>query len=397
MLLLVLLALLVAIANVLDIFTDVIGIKISKINPVQLGVLNSISYVVYIMTILIAGRLSDRGLLKFQSFIILIGLSIYLAVLNGYVLSGGFGLLITMYLLYPVLQSFTRTTTIAFIHENFQSNVWERLLSRRVVYTLTMEAILLITMSRFIEIFLNKTYLLVMFFTIPALTSFTLIRDPVLRFERTLFRIEVGVKRIENIVIDITTFSLLTNGKNWNRNRVKTLQSRSGFINVRKIIYALVCFKLSNAFLFTQLPIYLAGSLQLTSMEILSIYGFARLLLLVDFLINVSVSRRTYLLMFLRGLLPLFILGNGFKVDVLMLALVIGLLIYLNNKIEISLYSMYIDSIGRAETTRYLFVSELSSLASTMISGLVFSFTGYNGIIYITMSLLILGGFITRY
>lgn len=395
--LLVLLALLIAIANVLDVFTDVMGITIGKISPVQLGMFNSISYVVYIVTILIAGRLSDRGLLRFQSFIVLITLFLYLVVLNGYIFSASIGLLITMYLLYPVLQSFTRTSAIAYIHENYQSNMWERLLSRRVAYTLIWEAILLIIVSRFVVALLDKMYVFAIIYTIPALISFMFIKDPVLRFEKTLFRIEAGVKRIENIVLDITTYSLLTNGKAWNRGRVKILYSRSGFINVRRIIYALICFKLSNAFVFTQLPMYLAGGLQLTSMEILSIYGLARLLLLVDLLTSVSVGKRTYLLMFLRGLLPLFILRDGLKVDVLMLALVIGLLIYLNNKIDVSLYSMYIDSLGKAETTRYLFISELSSLASTLISGLVFYLVGYSGIVYGTMFLLILGGLIIKH
>ncbi|MEM0059400.1 MAG: hypothetical protein QXE10_03110, partial [Desulfurococcaceae archaeon] len=85
MLMLILLAITLAIANVIDTFTDIVGVSIGEISAVYLGFLNALSYIIYIFGLSIGGRLADKGKLKIQVLAALMFFTIYGVMLANYV------------------------------------------------------------------------------------------------------------------------------------------------------------------------------------------------------------------------------------------------------------------------------------------------------------------------
>jgi len=74
---LLLLALVVAIGSAMDIFTDIVAITIGGVTPTQLGVFNTIGYVVYLFSLYIGGKLGDKGIIKIQLLFATISLITY--------------------------------------------------------------------------------------------------------------------------------------------------------------------------------------------------------------------------------------------------------------------------------------------------------------------------------
>lgn len=395
----ILLSLLVAIANVLDMSTDIFAITIIGIGAYQLGLFNAISYVAFVLALYFGSKLSDRSAIRIQVLLVSICLLIYGIMLGVLVRATSMYLLIAMYIVYPVAQAFARTSAITYIHENYSSVYWERMLTRRVAVTVICEALALVSMSIIgFRVLIGCVQYFVLSFIIPSIITLLLIKDPPLRFERALYVIDVGLSRLERLITaNLTVFALLTEQRTFTRGIVKfPLHIRTGYVNARSILVVMMLFRMANALLLVQLPIYLGRTLGLPSNSLFEIYGLARLLLLVDFLVPVVVSRRVGLAMLVRGALPALLLAQGSGVVGAMIAMVLGVLLYLNSKIELALYSMYIDSLGRIEITRYLLAGELTGFLATLISGPVHSTGGYESIILINTGMLLTGSFLLR-
>ncbi|MEM0000662.1 MAG: hypothetical protein QXY82_04950 [Desulfurococcaceae archaeon] len=394
-----LLSLLIAVVNVVDIFTDVLAVIVAKVSAFQLGLLNSLSYVFYIVALYAGSRLSDRGIIKLQVFLVLTCLASYVTLLGIFVHAPGIPALAVMYLLYSSAQALAKTATLTYIHEMHPSTSWNGLLARRVAVTVICEALLLIVISRVgLEAIVCNLVLFTIPILAPVLATLLLIRDPLLKIEKTLYRIDVGLKRVERIITsNLVVYTLLTGLSGFRRPSFKLLTSTAQSVNVKRILWALVSFRAANALLLIQLPIYLGKVLGYAPDSMLGVYGLARLVLTLDFLVPAPISGgKTYLVMLVRGMLPLLLLMQSSNVAGTMIALVLGLTLYLNSKIDVALYSMYVDALGRVETTKYLLVSEATGFLSTLVSGVVYAAVGYDGIIIATALLHALGAVLLR-
>lgn len=388
------LSLLIAVVNVVDILTDVLAVIVAKISALQLGYLNSLAYVFYIVTLYIGSKLSDRGIVKLQVFLVFICLTLYAALLGVFVHAPCTTVLVAMYLLYPSAQALTRTATLTYIHEMYPSTLWNGLLTRRAAITVICEAFLLAAVSTVkLEVIVHNTVFFTVLILAPVLVVLLLIKDPLLRIEKTLYRIDVGLKRVERVITsNLVVYALLTGLSGLRRPSSKLLTSTVQRISVRRILWALIGFRTTNALLLIQLPIYLGKTLGYASDTMLRVYGLARFVLILDFLIPPSlVSNKIRLTMLIRGVLPLVLLTQSFNLTSTVIALVLGLILYLNSKIEVTLYSMYVDALGRVETTRYLLIGEATGFFSTLVSGAVYAAIGYGGIVVVATLLQVLG------
>ncbi|MEM0060192.1 MAG: hypothetical protein QXE10_07185 [Desulfurococcaceae archaeon] len=297
------------------------------------------------------------------------------------------------------MEAFSRTSINAYIHEFHQSMQWRKLLVQRAIITITCEAALFLTLSIGVKQILLNVHVFTLILLVPVLLTYLMIKDPSFKIERTLYRLEVGLKRIENIVTDnLAIYTLLTsnNASMLKRANIKTLFTSTKRINPHRVLVALICFRFANAILFIQLPVYLKRYLSLSSGGMLMIYGLARLLLIMDLLIPIEVGMRAYLAMILRGLIPFLLIMQGFNTVSIYISIVLGVIIYLNNKIDVALYSMYIESLGRAESTRYLVIGELTGFVATLFSGVIHSLIGYENIIVSSAIILTIGSLLIK-
>ncbi|MEM4762545.1 MAG: hypothetical protein QXH78_00760 [Desulfurococcaceae archaeon] len=399
MLMLTLLAITLAIANVIDIFTDIVAVSLGGVGAVYLGLLNALSYIIYILGLFIGSKLADRGKIKLQILMSLLWFSLYNVLLARYIGTYSTIILVSMYISYSIMQAFARTSINAYIHEFYPSIQWRKLLVQRAVITIISEALLLLVISTGVKQILSNIYVFALILLMPVFLTYLVIRDPSLKIERTLYKLEVGLRRIENIITDnLVVYTLLTsnNGSLFRRANLKTLFTKTKYIKPERILASLICFRFANAILLIQLPIYLSKYLGLPSGGMLMIYGLARLMLIMDLLIPFEIGMKAYLFMIARGLIPFLFVVQAFKTANIWISLILGLIIYFNNRIDVALYSMYIESLGKAESARYLVMGELTGFTATMISGIIYSLISYEGVIMMSALIFFMGALLIR-
>ena len=393
-----LLSLLTAISNALDISTDIIAITIGRISSIQLGVYNTLGYMVFLIALFIGGRLGDNGLIKIQVFAITLSLITYGVGLNAYLNTLGLAPLLLMYFTYSIAQAFSMTSVTAFIHEFYASYQWEEFLIKRLIATRAFEALLLGFLSTGLAYVLSNTYLYVICITIPAILAFSITRDPPLRIERIMYRIEIGLSRIENSVTNNLFIYELIRGDHrllvkprW-RNILVKPKHRSPLL----VILGLVLFRFSNSLLLVQLPVYLNKSLGLLGASILGVYALSRgMLVLFYYLLRGTTGSITVSLV-LRALSPVVFLYTYLCTNSIVVALVLGLILYFNSVIDALLYTTYTKVVGRAVSTRYLMIGESVGLIATLLSGVVYSMIGYENIVLSTLIMLTAAGLLLK-
>ena len=393
-----LLSLLTAISNTLDISTDIIAITIGRISSIQVGVYNTLGYIVFLIALFIGGRLGDNGLIKIQVFAITLSLITYGVGLNAYLNTLGLAPLLLMYFTYSIAQAFSITSVTAFIHEFYASYQWEEFLIKRLIATRAFEALLLGSLSTGLAYILSNTYLYVICITIPAILAFSITRDPPLRIERIMYRIEIGLSRIENSVTNSLFIYELIRGDHrvlvkprW-RNILVKPKHRSPLL----VILGLVLFRFSNSLLLVQLPVYLNKSLDLRGTSILGVYALSRGVLVVFYYLLRGTTSSITVSLVLRALAPVVFLYAYLSTNSIVVALVLGLILYLNSVIDALLYTTYTEVLGRAVSTRYLMIGESVGLIATLLSGIVYSIIGYENIVLATLIMLTAAGLLLK-
>jgi MFS family permease len=393
-----LLSLLTAISNTLDISTDIIAITIGGISSIQVGVYNTLGYIVFLIALFIGGRLGDNGLIKIQVFAITLSLITYGVGLNAYLNTLGLAPLLLMYFTYSIAQAFSMTSVTAFIHEFYASYQWEEFLIKRLIATRAFEALLLGFLSTGLAYILSNTYLYVICITIPAILAFSITRDPPLRIERIMYRIEIGLSRIENSVTNSLFIYELIRGDHrllvkprW-RNILVKPKHRSPLL----VILGLVLFRFSNSLLLVQLPVYLNKSLGLLGTSILGVYALSRGILVVFYYLLRGTTSSITVSLVLRALAPVVFPYAYLCTNSIVVALVLGLILYLNSVIDALLYTTYTKVVGRAVSTRYLMIGESVGLIATLLSGIVYSIIGYENIVLATLIMLTAAGLLLK-
>jgi len=393
-----LLSLLTAISNALDISTDIIAITIGRISSIQLGIYNTLGYIVFLIALFIGGRLGDHGLIKIQVFAITLSLITYGVGLNAYLNTLGLAPLLLMYFTYSIAQAFSMTSVTAFIHEFYASYQWEEFLIKRLIATRAFEALLLGFLSTGLAYVLSNTYFYVICITIPAILAFSITRDPPLRIERIMYRIEIGLSRIESSVTNSLFIYELIRGDHrllvkprW-RNILVKPKHRSPLL----VILGLVLFRFSNSLLLVQLPVYLNKSLGLLGASILGVYALSRGILVVFYYLLRGTTSSITVSLVLRALVPVVFLYTYLRTNSIVVALVLGLILYLNSVIDALLYTTYTEVLGRAVSTRYLMIGESVGLIATLLSGVVYSMIGYENIVLSTLIMLTAAGLLLK-
>jgi MFS family permease len=393
-----LLSLLTAISNTLDISTDIIAITIGRISSIQLGIYNTLGYTVFLIALFIGGRLGDNGLIKIQVFAITLSLITYGVGLNIYLNTLGLAPLLLMYITYSIAQAFSMTSVTAFIHEFYASYQWEEFLIKRLIATRAFEALLLGFLSTGLAYILSNTYLYVICITIPAILAFSITRDPPLRIERIMYRIEIGLSRIENSVTNSLFIYELIRGDHrlLVKPRWRNILVKPKHISPLLVILGLVLFRFSNSLLLVQLPVYLNKSLGLLGTSILGVYALSRGILVVFYYLLRGTTSSITVSLVLRALAPVVFLYAYLCTNSIVVALVLGLILYLNSVIDALLYTTYTKVVGRAVSTRYLMIGESVGLIATLLSGIVYSIIGYENIVLATLIMLTAAGLLLK-
>jgi len=237
---------------------------------------------------------------------------------------------------------------------------------------------------------------------ILAFTALLIVKDPPLKIERTLYVIDSGLRRVERLITgNLVVFALLTERGGLRRTNSYPLllyASEYKYVSVRRILLSLALFRAANALILVQFPVYLRTAMVLSSEELFTVYGLARLFLLIDFFAPLTISGRVSVAMITRGLLPVLLLAtHGLAPMNVVAALVLGAILYINSKVDVALYSMYTDSLGRAEATRYLVVGEMAGFICTLASGLVYSVGGYECIVAMNIIMFLLSSLLLRH
>ena len=393
-----LLSLLTAISNTLKISTDIIAITIGRISSIQLGIYNTLGYIVFLIALFIGGRLGDNGLIKIQVFAITLSLITYGVGLNAYLNTLGLAPLLLMYFTCSIAQAFSMTSVTAFIHEFYASYQWEEFLIKRLIATRAFEALLLGFLSTGLAYILSNTYLYVICITIPAILAFPITRDPPLRIERIMYRIEIGLSRIESSVTNSLFIYELIRGDHrllvkprW-RNILVKPKHRSPLL----VILGLALFRFSNSLLLVQLPVYLNKSLGLLGTSILGVNALSRGILVVFYYLLRGTTSSITVSLVLRALVPVVFLYTYLSTNSIVVALVLGLILYLNSVIDALLYTTYTEVLGRAVSTRYLIIGESVGLIATLLSGIVYSIIGYENIVLATLIMLTAAGLLLK-
>jgi MFS family permease len=393
-----LLSLLTAISNTLDISTDIIAITIGRISSIQLGIYNTLGYTVFLIALFIGGRLGDNGLIKIQVFAITLSLITYGVTLSAYLNTPGQAPLLLMYFTYSIAQAFSMTSVTAFIHEFYASYQWEEFLIKRLIATRAFQVLLLGFLSTGLAYILSNTYLYVICITIPAILALPITRDPPLRIERIMYRIEIGLSRIESSVTNSLFIYELIRGDHrllviprWRSILVKP-KHRSPLL----VILGLVLFRFSNSLLLVQLPVYLNKSLGLLGTSILGVYALSRGMLVIFYYLLRGTTGSITVSLVLRALVPVVFLNTYLSTNSIVVALVLGLILYLNSVIDALLYTTYTEVLGRAVSTRYLMIGESVGLIATLLSGIVYSIIGYENIVLATLIMLTAAGLLLK-
>ncbi|MEM4481760.1 MAG: hypothetical protein QXV04_03465, partial [Desulfurococcaceae archaeon] len=311
---LIMLSIAVAITNISDILTDILAIAVARISAVELGLFNSLGYLAYIVSMYIGSNLSDRGIIKVQLIAVLALLTMYNILIHSFISTASVLILALTYLLYGSAQATIRTATYAYVHESYTSSAWKSVLLQRSLMTILCEAFMLISISAIgVERVIGNIFYFSAISLLVAGFTALLVREPAVKFERALYRIDLGVRRIEDIVNNISVYTLLSSSPNAPSIYKASLRSKLArkATSLSAVIFALIGFKVANSMTLTPVPIYFNNMLGLSLSAVLGIYGVARFVPLVSLLPIKGSSKFLPFLFVARALVPFLLLAPG--------------------------------------------------------------------------------------
>jgi hypothetical protein len=345
---------------------------------------------VFIAGLFFGGRLGDRGVIRLQTILFAAALVGYSVSLQLFTQSRLLNVLIVMYVTYPFAQAFATTSLTAYIHENYPSYDWQRLLNLRHILIRVVEVFFLLFLSINSQVVLENPTGLILVSLLFATYIVIAIRDPPVRFERILYNIESNISKITRLTTtSLFVFELLRGDHRVLLSpRIKWYMTISKAKSFASVLLVLFMFRFANSLMLTQLPVYLSQSLNIRGNDILVIYAIARLYLLAIYVLTSGKRSSPTTLILARAvtsiLLVVFAAGlGGFAISPLL-----GLVIYLNGLVDVILYNMYTELQGKARTTAYMLVGEVAGFLGTVTSGLMYSIVGYEGVVYSTTLLI---------
>lgn len=387
------LSLIMATINTMDLVTNIFGVIVAGMGPVELGIMNALWTVAFIFAIRVANKLADKGEIRAQLIIALSSFILMNIFMLVFLYLKDPWILIYTYMVHALVFSFARTGISSYIHENYNSYEWNKILSRRIKFTMLIEAIYFAIISLIGINVLIKSYIFFSLFnTLLFFTLLLSIREPVLKIERLMYSLE---GKLSDILARLNYFLMLSSIQ------VEGLIPRSfRLYNLRTIgmgliITSLLAFRISNEYLLTPFPFYLNRVLHISPDNMVLIYGAGRLIAaLFLFILSTHVSPIIYLSSLAIRILAIFLFL--IKRDLVVIGLALGLIYFTNNSIDLAMYLTYVRKTGGYGIGMYLLLGEIGSLIGTLTSGLIFNGIGLQGFFILIMALSMLCMFIVR-
>ncbi|MEM1879009.1 MAG: hypothetical protein QXJ18_04515 [Desulfurococcaceae archaeon] len=375
---LLLLATALALLSALDILTDITAITLAGVGAIELGLLNSLSYVAYILSLLLGGKRSEKGFNRAHVVYAFLSFLAYALSMYSYIVTRKFAFLMLSYLLHPISTAYTRILTLTYIQDVFESRLWRKALLVRFTATSTVEAFILTFIPRVSAIGVEKmTFFAVLVSVLIYVLSLVIIKEPVFRIERILYRLESALEYLEANIEQLLTYTFLSQNLTHGYRLAKYYKPRTKPQGL--VMLSLIAFKLGSTIMLVPIPIILMSKLNASLYTVLWIYGVSRLVILTSLLYEGS-DRVKALLYLLEPVLWGLIINSS---NPLHAGFLLGLILYINGGVDVSLYSLYLKTTRGRNAFLYLLVGELAAAVGATASGYLYSMLGHWTIILV--------------
>lgn len=365
---LALIAITIGVIGVLDILTDVVAIAVAGISAVELGLLNSIAYVAYLLTLMFAQKYAEQGVIRKQLVLVLASLITYTGLMLMFINTGSFMLLLLSYMLCPAALAYARLATLAYIHEGFESHSWTKALNARFVLVSLSEGFFLWIASMTLRRDVYYTTVLLSTTAIAACAaSFVFVKEPTLKIERHLFKVESTISYLESTISKFLEYTSLSESSLYYNVKFAKLYKLPK-LSVSTILLSLIGFRLGNTITLTPLPAILSKTQGITLSDVLVVYGLSRVLAIAGIVGLASGVLRMLFYM----LTPLAWLALAVSSNATLAGLLLGFILYVNSDFDVVLYSIFIENTRGRGTSAYIILGEIASFVGAFLSGYVY-------------------------
>ncbi|MEM4623974.1 MAG: hypothetical protein QXR24_01000 [Thermosphaera sp.] len=367
----------ISVLNLVDLLVNIVAVRILGMNIIEVSILNFIWTLVFVFFIKIANQLGDKGVARLQIILGFIGIVACEIAFLGALSFRNRLFIYLSYSAHAIAYSYVRMGVNAFVFENFTSSEWGSMFRKLSSSALLIDSTSFITISIIGVRSLLDHFSLFIAFTVTAFfLGILVIKEPSLKIERILSRIE---RDVSNVVTSVHGYLSLTSFENINGS---VLYSYRTFLNappisLKLILIGLFGFKVGNEFLFTPLPYHFIRTLGFSLDQVVKVYGIGKLVaFILYYLFQNDVTKKNVFLtsIFLRIITVYIILVSG--LNDLYIAFGLGFLYLSNSVIDSNIYLLYVEATGGYGTGTYSLIGETSSLIGVITSGYMYSTLG---------------------
>jgi len=365
----------IGMVSVMDLLVNLAAVRYFGFNVVELGVLNALWTVVFIPFVRLIDRLADAGRVNTMWRIGSVSMLLLQALMSSSIMLNEKPLIYAAYGLHAVVFASTRLAVSTYIFETRSSSEWNE--SSIVVsrFRLLFESltIILIASIGFHTVLSSYIYVAVLLVLIH-LASSLVIREPSLKLERILYRLESGLNRVFIPVKGLLSLSYLEIGGS--TSLPVRIYASTG-VSTGLIIIGLIGFRLGNEYLWTPLPYYLSRGLGLGINSILMVYGLGRAVAFLLYSVvrsEIVFKPRSFILGVVGRITILLALMN--TSNYLFFGFLLGFIYLANDVIDSNLFLSFAKSRGGYGSGLYSLIGEAVSLIGTSTSGYIYSAAG---------------------
>jgi len=284
-------------------------------------------------------------------------------------------LIYAAYGLHAVVFASTRLAVSTYIFETRSSSEWNKSSIMVSRFRLLFESLTIILMASigFYTVLSSYIYVAVLLVLIH-LASSLVIREPSLKLERILYRLESGLNRVFIPVKGLLSLSYLEIGGS--ASLPVRIYASTG-VSTGLIIIGLIGFRLGNEYLWTPLPYYLSRGLGLGIDSILMIYGIGRVVafLLYSVVRSEMVFKPSSFILGVVGRIAILLVLTNTS-NYLFFGFLLGFIYLANDVIDSNLFLSFAKSRGGYGSGLYSLIGEAVSLVGTLTSGYIYSAAG---------------------
>jgi len=365
----------VGMVSVMDLLVNLVAVRYFGFNVVELGILNALWTVVFIPFVRLIDRLADAGRVNAMWRIGSVSMLLLQALMSSSIMLNEKPLIYAAYGLHAVVFASTRLAVSTYIFETRSSSEWNKSSIMVSRFRLLFESltIILIASIGFYTVLSSYIYVAVLLVLIH-LASSLVIREPSLKLERILYRLESGLNRVFIPVKGLLSLSYLEIGGS--ASLPVRIYASTG-VSTGLIIIGLIGFRLGNEYLWTPLPYYLSRGLGLGINSILMIYGLGRAVafLLYSVVRSEMVFKPSSFILGVVGRITI-LLALMNTSNYLFFGFLLGFIYLANDVIDSNLFLSFAKSRGGYGSGLYSLIGEAVSLVGTLTSGYIYRASG---------------------